>query len=61
MKKHTVVCSLCNKESSMSYNGEHFLCPEGWYELYDDHKSIMSDIHICDKCFVSLKTQPKEE
>lgn len=61
MKKHSVICSMCNKESDMKYNGEHYLCPVGWYEFYDDYNSKHTNIHICDVCFVSLKQKETDD
>ena len=60
MKKYIVACDICKVETGMKYNGEHYLCPENWYEFYHDKSSRHTGIHICDKCYFSLWKIPTE-
>lgn len=50
-------CDTCNKRAKAKYNGEHWLAPQGWVQLYDDNKADMLDIHMCDVC----KPKPRKK
>lgn len=59
MKLHKVKCDACGAEADMRYNGEHHICPAGWFELYEDHTHSAKDIHLCPDC--NPKKKKKEE
>lgn len=50
MKIHEVKCDYCGKQEPLKYNGEHWLMPPEWVELYDDQKARTLNEHICPKC-----------
>lgn len=58
MKKYLVQCDRCTNLVHMKYNGEHWLAPEGWVELYDDLNAKMLDKHLCPTCNPVVKPQP---
>lgn len=62
MKQFLVKCDVCEAVAKLKYNGEHYLAPAGWYQLYDDEKSDPIDFFICPKCKMNrLKPEEKED
>lgn len=55
MYKHLVICDSCKAKSNLSYNGEHYLPPKGWMELYDDNLARHTEVHLCPKCHPKAK------
>lgn len=47
---HEFKCDACKRKVTAKYNGEHFLPPDGWVQLYCDNLAEMTGEHICDKC-----------
>lgn len=47
---HIVKCNGCSRKGPLVYNGEHWLPPQDWVRLYDDHKAECLDEHLCPKC-----------
>ena len=56
MNIHKVKCDYCGKTADLKYNGEHWLIPKDWAQLWDDEKAHCVDIHICELC----KPKPKK-
>ncbi len=65
--RHEVICDHCQCVASLRNNGEHWLAPEKWTQLYDDNLACMKDVHICLKCYAKIfgklesNTESKEE
>lgn len=59
MEKHIVICDKCKTKADLKYNGEHYLPPEGWLELWDSNKAELIDQHLCPKC-APKKRKPLE-
>lgn len=58
--KHTFTCNRCENKIDAKYNGEHFLPPEGWMELYDPLTAKTLDIHLCKRCTTrAIEQEPK--
>lgn len=47
---HQVECDKCGNIADLKYNGEHWLTPKGWVQLYDDNEAKMLDRHLCVDC-----------
>lgn len=47
---HEFKCNYCGKRAAAKYNGEHYLAPNGWLQLYDDNLAHAIDQHVCDSC-----------
>jgi len=45
---HEVECDKCKKRAPLKYNGEHWLTPDDWLELFDN--KVYSKGHICNDC-----------
>jgi len=56
---HTVKCNGCSSKGPLTYNGEHWLPPQDWVRLYDDHKAECLDEHLCPKCRPKAKKKKK--
>jgi hypothetical protein len=61
MKLHEVKCDSCEEKAPLKYNGEHWLVPVGWMELYDENEAKNIDIHVCKKCISLKKGNKKNE
>ena len=60
MKIRQVVCDECRRKEDLKYNGEHWLIPTDWVEMYSDQQAQTLDIHLCNDCKpVSIK-KPKK-
>ena len=57
MKIHQVKCDLCGRREDLEYNGEHWLHPQGWRQLYDDRAARTVDQHICWACIPNPKKE----
>lgn len=59
MKINEFKCDNCGKREPSNYNGEHYISPLGWYQLYCDHLAeVILNIHICPEC-VPFKIKKK--
>ena len=47
---HEFKCNQCGKREPATYNGEHWLMPHGWGQLYDDAMAQTIDEHLCRFC-----------
>jgi hypothetical protein len=47
---YEVKCDHCGKREAMAYNGEHWLTPKDWAQLYDDKQAKCVDEHLCPEC-----------
>lgn len=56
---HELKCDWCNKRTALKYNGEHWLPPTGWAQLWDDNKAQTEDEHMCPECRPKLIKKPK--
>lgn len=56
MKVFEYKCDLCGRKAPAKYNGEHWLVPVGWVQLWDDNLARTIDEHICSNC----KPKPKK-
>lgn len=54
---HQFKCDKCKTRANAYYNGEHYLHPEGWYQLYCNILARTVDLHLCPKC---APTKPKK-
>lgn len=55
-------CDNCLRKVKANYNGEHYLPPSGWIQLYDPNEARCKDLHLCEICFKPVlhrKTKPK--
>jgi hypothetical protein len=59
MKLYLVQCDKCRTRQSMKWNGEHWLAPEGWAQLYDDFLSQDLNRHLCPTCSPVVKVKEK--
>jgi len=55
MKIFKVKCDYCNTTADLKYNGEHWLMPKGWAQLWDEETARCVEVHICPSC------KPKEK
>jgi hypothetical protein len=58
---HEVKCDYCGAKAKLCWNGEHFLTPKGWGQIYDDNEAQVLDQHICPKCCPKPKKEVKSE
>jgi hypothetical protein len=47
---HEFKCDACCKTVPATYNGEHWLPPHGWVEIFDIHRAQTTGEHLCEKC-----------
>ena len=47
---HEYKCDYCLARAPLKYNGEHWLPPIGWTNLYDFNKAEHEKIHVCPSC-----------
>lgn len=62
MNKYLVSCDMCSRAVDALYNGEHYLAPDTWRELYTIHGDCTGE-HLCDECiakFVNNKEKIKK-
>jgi hypothetical protein len=59
MTLHKVKCDYCSKQADLKYNGEHWLAPKGWLQMYDDDLAHTVDAHACPDC-KPKSTKPKK-
>lgn len=52
---HEFKCDYCNKREKAKWNGEHWLMPDGWAQLYCDKAATTLDNHACPKCLPKPK------
>ena len=57
MIKHLIICDYCNNKAKLKYNGEHWLPPEGWFDLWCPNLAQEAKQHVCPKC---APKKPKE-
>lgn len=57
---HQFKCNGCNRRVPAHYNGEHYLPPTDWVELWDDNKAEMTDQHLCPECRPKFKPTKEE-
>jgi hypothetical protein len=60
MRIHQVQCDYCKAKADLKYNGEHYLIPTDWRELFDDHRVYATNEHACPKC-LPPKRKKKDE
>lgn len=49
---HKFRCDCCKIEVDAGYNGEHYLPPVDWVELFD--RDVYSKGHLCNVCATTL-------
>ncbi len=54
---HEFKCDWCLRRVKVTYNGEHYLPPQGWVQLYDPTTALTLDLHTCEKCFKDPRTK----
>lgn len=59
MKIHRVYCDKCKRSADLKWNGEHWLCPKDWTELFDEAEIGPLNIHLCQYCTVTPMSPPK--
>lgn len=47
---HEFKCDSCKLKVPAKYNGEHYLPPHNWVELFDTNRSIATGEHLCNNC-----------
>lgn len=61
MIKHEFSCdgSGCKEKVKALYNGEHYLPPIGWVQLYDENQAQCLDYHLCPDCRPKIRPTAK--
>ena len=54
-------CDKCPKRARAKWNGETFLNPVGWTQLYDDVSAMTLDLHLCEKCSPKRRAEEVED
>lgn len=60
MEKHLVYCDHCRKNDYLQWNGEHWLIPEGWFELLS-RAARATRVHLCPFCIDKLFSKKVKE
>ena len=47
---HEFKCDSCKTKVKSIWNGEHYLPPHGWVELFDVNFARATGEHLCPKC-----------
>ena len=61
MKLFLIQCDNCTQRDHMKYNGEHWLAPQNWVQLYDDFNAKDLDKHLCPICNPVFKPEPSKQ
>lgn len=58
---HEVKCDGCKTKAKLEWNGDNWITPPEWVDLWDDHAAKKTGDHLCPKCRPKTKRKPEDE
>lgn len=59
MKIFEVRCDKCSKKTELHHNSSDFVCPPDWFEILEDNKNLLINLHLCPKCAIKVFSKEK--